>query len=184
MTTIVNDDRLEVIVIETQKLETPTGAKGEPGEKGDKGDKGDTGDKGDKGDQGNAGADGTHYVRTTVEKVSGNIVPNGRETSLVPMAVSYEVFKVQVSAAARVRLYDTTIHRDADILRPRGVDPTVGTDHGVMLDLALSTANSYTMSPTVVGTCFTGDINVPITIDNLGAATASITVIITWLRKE
>jgi hypothetical protein len=184
MTRIVNDDRLEVIVVETLKLETPTGAKGEPGEKGDTGDTGDKGDKGDKGDTGNTGAAGTHYVRSTVEKTTGSILSNGREVSTIPLALTYELYKVQVDKPCRIRLYDSSLHQTNDILRPRGTDPAVATDHGVMFDFAVMTAATYTMSPTVVASCFTGDINVPITIDNLGVAAATITVIMTWLRKE
>ena len=184
MTSIVNDDRLEIIVIENQKLETPTGATGPQGDPGDTGPIGPEGPEGPEGPQGDPGVDGTNYARLTSTVITESIPTNGRVEIFIPLAVSYEVYKIQTDKPARVRLYDTIPHRVADLLRPRGTDPVVGTDHGVMLDFALPTANTFTLSPVTVATCFTGDINVPMTVDNIGVTAAVITVIITYLRKE
>lgn len=193
MTSIVNDDRLEVIVIETEKLETPTGAKGEPGEPGAPGEKGDTGepgvkgDKGDKGDVGEQGETGTQapaYVRATAVKVTGMILNGAREITTVSLAVGYELYSVQLSAAARIRLYDTTAHQTADLGRVRGVDPDAKLDHGVMLDFALDLPGSRVLSPVVSGITFTGFADVPITVDNIGSTPSTISITFVYLRRE
>jgi hypothetical protein len=120
----------------------------------------------------------TQTYTTTVTLAAG-----AREVGVVPLSKSYVIKRVQLSAAARVRLYDTLAHRDADVLRPRGTDPDAGVDTGVMLDFALSGPGVFTLSPIPTAVILSGT-DAPITVDNIGASPAQITVTITYLPLE
>lgn len=122
-------------------------------------------------------------VRESVDYVTATLAAGAREFGTVAMGWTYELIRIEVDGPARVRLYDTTAHRDADAARERGTDPDPDTDHGVMLDFALEDADARTLSPVVTGVTLTG-VNVPITVDNLDAGSSSVSVTLTYLRTE
>jgi hypothetical protein len=124
-------------------------------------------------------------VRATATYTTGSLAAGAREVGIVAVAASYLLQRVQLSGTGRVRLYDTTGHRDADATRPPGTDPVSTADVGLMLDYAMQTAGTRTLSPMVTGASFeAAPTSVPITVDNLGGAAAALTVTLTFLRLE
>ena len=91
---------------------------------------------------------------------------------------------------ARVRLYNTTANRTADTSpdRPNSTPPVPGTQHGVLCDLYLDTADKYTwwMSPPALG--FNGDSpqvsTIYCAITNLDTSTQTITVTFTFVPEN
>ena len=125
-----------------------------------------------------------HVVRTTQTYTTASLAAAARETGTVVLAASYTVMAVQVSTAARVRLYATVADRTADLTRPRGEDPDPEVDHGVMFDLALGAAGTRISTPPAVCVLNETPPNVPLTIDNLDTVPRAVTVTITYLRTE
>lgn len=115
---------------------------------------------------------------------TASLAAGARQTGTVALAASYTVLMVEVSTAARVRLYATVADRTADLTRPRGTDPDDSVDHGVMFDLALGSAGSRISTPPAPGVLNELPPGVPITIDNLDSVSRAITVTITFLRTE
>ena len=128
---------------------------------------------------------GLTRVRSTATYTTASLVFQASEFGLIQLTVGYRLYAMTVSRLARVRLYDTVAHRDADVARAPGVRPL--DDHGLMFDyVAASVAQqNVTLSPVVDG--FDGQStptgNVPITVNNLGA-TGTVAVTLTFLRTE
>lgn len=98
-------------------------------------------------------------------------------TTLDLGATNARILRVTSNGAARLRLYASEAARDADAERDTETDPT--DDHGVWLDFALPSGDvDWIVSPAVdlanmddpLGT------TVPATIDNLGTASAVVTI--------
>lgn len=112
---------------------------------------------------------------------TGSLAASGEETGIVSLSSTWLMLQMQVNRPCRVRLYDTTAHRDADVARARGVDPVTSTNPGVMLDWGFQTAGTYTMTPPVPGTTVPASSAVPYTIDNLDSVTGVVTVTFTFV---
>ncbi len=102
---------------------------------------------------------------------SGSLDDMEYETGLVIMeAGALRFTTVTTDFAARVRVYETTAHRDADVARDLFTDPSG--DHGVVMDVVTSTMDlGITLDPQPEATYATA--NVPITVTNLSGATRS-----------
>lgn len=119
-------------------------------------------------------------TRTTATFTTASLAPNARSSGTITMAPGYRLYRLQTDRLARVRLYDTLVHREADVARAAGTDPTG--DHGLVLDYVTTSTATLTLSPLVDG--FADSAAVPITVDNLDNATGTITVTLTYLRTE
>lgn len=132
-----------------------------------------------------SGGGGGGATRTTATYTTTSLAPGAQEIGLINLAPGYRIYKVQLSRQARARLYDTTAHRTADLSRPKSTPIDEGSDHGLMLEVALETgALTRTLSPVVDGVNFeTGD-GVPITVDNLDSSSGTVTVTVTYVKSE
>lgn len=84
----------------------------------------------------------------------------------------------------RVRLYSTAALRDADVNRPYVMPMAPGTQHGMITDLYLNTADKLTwvMSPAAEGSNIDdGSGNIYFSITNLETTTKSLSVTFTAL---
>lgn len=107
---------------------------------------------------------------------------NGDGSGSVPLGAGWRVYSVETDRPARVRLYASEAHRDADIARPVGTDPTG--DHGLLLE-TVTTEGLLTvgLSPVVDGYTVDGTPTVHFHItapDELGPVETTIT----YLRTE
>lgn len=99
--------------------------------------------------------------------------------STISGPAGFRLLNIATSAPARVRVYVTVAQRDADVARPTGTDPAG--DHGCLLDFVTTTGDlAWSLSPVVDGVVTGGAI--PITITNLAAASAAITVTFDHVR--
>lgn len=71
----------------------------------------------------------------------------------IPIDLSFDVLQVSVDNACRVRLYSTAAAQAADQFRDNNTLPTAGTQHGIIFDLYLDTADKFNwlMSPVAPG---------------------------------
>jgi hypothetical protein len=121
---------------------------------------------------------------------TGVIVALGRETGTVTMDKAFIILRCVVNKAARVRLYNTSAHRDSDATRPNTIPPTPGTQHGVICDLYLDGTNEaldWWLSPCAWGA--NGDATqlttIYYTISNLDKTnSATITATISYVPLE
>ena len=123
---------------------------------------------------------------------SNTIASLAQATGFIIMVKSIQIISAMVDQPCRVRLYSTAAARNADLTRMTTTPPTPGTQHGVIMDLVLSTAAvgtfpaTWFLSPAAIGN---NDDNPPssniyYTVDNLTASTTNINVTITYLPNE
>ena len=130
------------------------------------------------------GGGGGLPLRQSVTYTTASLTTGAREVGTVTLGSAWRLFSVSTSRAARVRLYDTVTHRDADVNRSRTTSPDIATNHGVLLDMALpAAALALGCSPVVDGIVVGGGSAAPITIDNLGAA-GTVAVTFTFVKAE
>lgn len=138
--------------------------------------------------KGATGASGAALPRSTVVLTTASLTNNAVEAGTVALAKSFMLMRVQVSAACRVELYATTAHRDADASRPASTPPTLGSQHGVITDLVLDTADKFDwhMSPEATGSNLEAvpTSSIAYRVTNLSGGTATITVTFTIVNKE
>ncbi len=172
----------------------PTGATGPTGPTGPTGagtigPTGPTGSTGTTGPTGPTGPSGGSGTRATYAQTTGSLANGALENGSMPLAKTFLVLKVVVSAYARVSLYSTSAAAIADESRPFTTPPTAGTQHEVILDVQLDStygSTSLVMSPSATGE------NMDVTpvntiyynITNLSGSTAAITVTITAFPME
>jgi len=147
--------------------------------------------------QGTQGASGASS-RQTVTVTTASLANNATGNVLAFMAKSFSLPQVQVSAACRVRLYQTSAQRTIDASRAATSPPAAGTAHGVIFDavinvLALQASGLaqtfpaiWPCSPVAVGT--NGDTpasgNIYCAVQNLSGGTAALTVVFTFVPEE
>lgn len=121
-------------------------------------------------------------TRVTATYTTASLPAAARESGLfISNAQTIAVLHMQVSAYARVRLYDSTAHRDADAARALGVTPDTLTNVGCLTDMQLHAEDAdWTMTPAPIVGSFSGN-KIPITVDNLGSVATPITVTITYV---
>lgn len=126
------------------------------------------------------GATGS-YERTTSSFTTPFIADGAQEVGLLTLAPGWRGYKLQVTAACRVRVYGTAAHRTADLARPIGTDPPENS--GLMLEYVATAAGTYVLSPLADGFVELGS-DAPITIDNLSGVSTTIAVTLTYVRTE
>lgn len=62
--------------------------------------------------------------RSTASVTTTSLSPQATESGIVTMARAFTVLKITTDYPARVRLYDTVAHRDADVNRAVGIYPS------------------------------------------------------------
>lgn len=158
------------------------GAQGPQGIQGPAGPAGPTGATGPTGPTGATGPAGGIQTRSTAIETAVSLVANGQfsTTCAVLPGPGVRIFRVVTNRPARVRLYDTIAHRDADAARAPGTDPEG--NHGVMLDVVTTTELlDLTLSPAVDAHTA---LQIPITIDNLDLITGDTTLTFHYVRTE
>lgn len=77
----------------------------------------------------------------------------------------WRVLGIDTDRPARIRAYAGPAQRDADVTRPRGVDPTG--DHGLLLEFVTTATDlAWTLTPAVDG--WTPGGVIPVTVTSLG----------------
>jgi hypothetical protein len=117
---------------------------------------GPTGPAGPEGPEGPAGAPGELVVaplpRDDVELVTGVLAAGAEESTSIELGRSWHLLGIETDRPARVRLYPTAAHRDADAARPIDTDPDPETDHGVLAEFVTADALlALTCAPHVGG---------------------------------
>lgn len=96
----------------------------------------------------------------------------------------YILLKVQVSAAARVRIYSDTAARTSDASRAEGVTPSAG--HGLIYEIVTTGSTIRKVAPAVIG--YSDEtiptVNIPMAVTNKSGAPANISVTLTILQIE
>ena len=129
-------------------------------------------------------------VRTTALVSGGtlaSVATGATVTGFVTMAKSFMLQQVVSTFKVRVRLYSTAALRDADVSRGNSSQIALGTQHGMICDLYLDTADKLTwvMSPAAEGSNMDdGSGNIYFSITNLEATTKSLSVTFTHLTME
>lgn len=127
--------------------------------------------------------------RQTVTLVTGSLAPGQTENLTVALAKTFALSKIVSSDLARIRLYSTAAARTADASRPATISPTVGTQHGVILDLNMQNSPqdlTWILSPLAYGA---NDETVPSTaisyaITNNSVVTQALTITFTFTSEE
>lgn len=134
------------------------------------------------------GFPGNIAARGTTSLVTGTLGDTATETGTVILAKTFACAKVVASALCRIRLYSTSAARAADASRVATVQPTIGTQHGVILDLVLDTADKLTwvMSPLAYGAnCESSpSTSISYSVQNLSGSSAAITITFTFTSEE
>lgn len=105
-------------------------------------------------------------------------------TSVIGAFKSYAVLKIQVDAAAWVRVYTDNASRTADASRLETDDPAPGA--GVVVETITTGASTVLISPAVYGFNNENPVTdvIPIAVKNKSGGTATITVTLTLLQLE
>ncbi len=109
-------------------------------------------------------------------------------TTVIQIAKAFDVLGFGVSAPARIRLYKTAQTQAADSSRSLTQRIPLGTQHGIICDMQLQQPNelSWKNSPDFPGS--NGDSpqtpSVYLTVTNIGAAVAAISLTITYVSWE
>lgn len=131
----------------------------------------------------------TEVGGTTVgEAISGfattAIAPGVNQTGAASLSHDFSLVNVQVSTAARVRLYASAAARDADVGRPPSVQVTPGLSNQLISAHNLTGLTgvplNFPCSPAILGRSSDG--NVYWSVTNMGLTTVAITVTLTWLQ--
>lgn len=124
-------------------------------------------------------------TRVTVSVTTPSLAAGALWSGTIQMTRGYRLYNLLTSAPARVRLFSTSAAQTADAARSIGVTPTG--NHGVVMDATTTSGlTSYVLSPMVHGADMktTPDGVIPITVTNLGTATAAITVTLVYVDTE
>lgn len=123
--------------------------------------------------------------RVTVSVTTASIGAGLTWTGTVALKLGYRLYSLATDIPARVRLYTTPTAQTADLSRATGVTPTG--NHGVVLDATTaSTLLSYALTPQIEGADLkaTPDGLIPLTVTNLTAATATVTLTLVYVDTE
>jgi len=96
----------------------------------------------------------------------------------------YTILKIQVSHAARIRIYADTASRAADLNRPEGIAPSPAS--GLIHEMISTGSEIRKLSPGVIGYNDEPVVtdSIPISVTNKSGTIANITVTLTLLRLE
>ena len=155
------------------------GATGVPGATGSPG-----GATGATGLQGATGVTGL-VSRSTHLASTASLAAAASSDMTIAAFAGYNLYKIQVSNPAWVRLYTNQAARTADQSRSQGVDPTA--DVGIITEVITTTTNqTVTLSPAVLGFNDENPVtsNIAVRVTNTGTTSNIITVTLTLVRTE
>ena len=173
---------------------SPGGATGATGPLGTNGATGATGPTGPTGSPGGAtgatglqGATGVTGLvsRSTHLASTASLAAAASSDMTIAAFAGYNLYKIQVSNPAWVRLYTNQAARTADQSRSQGVDPTA--DVGIITEVITTTTNqTVTLSPAVLGFNDENPVtsNIAVRVTNTGTTSNIITVTLTLVRTE
>lgn len=114
-------------------------------------------------------------VRTTAGWRSDPLPAGATVQDTVVLSTAYTLYRLAVSAPARLRIYASADQQAADVNRPAATPPAG--DHGVLLDVSLTgTALSRTLTPALTAASLDepASVNIPITVTNLTGGQATL----------
>jgi hypothetical protein len=113
--------------------------------------------------------------------ITGSLTNGQSQSYDFGIARTFVVTSVIANQACRIRLYSTAAARTADASRPVTTRPIAGTQHGVIVDIVLTGAMTWNLSPLAPGA--NGDSPTAsvcyATITNLSGSTTTITITVT-----
>lgn len=119
---------------------------------------------------------------------TGTLAVNAIANGTVTMAKMFTLMHVQVSGAARVRLYINSAARTADSGRSNQTPPVPGTQAGIFADLYLDTSDKWQwqMTPAAIGYNWDATQSTTIywAVTNIGTVAANLTVTLTYVPME
>lgn len=127
-----------------------TGPEGPEGPAGPTGATGATGPAGPTGPQGEQGVPGGSLAVNVITITTASLDEDDVEVGTVELGRRSIVPFVELSDAARLRLYATEAQRDADLAREFGDTSIYGTDHGMGLGILWETGLARTLSPPAI----------------------------------
>jgi hypothetical protein len=162
-----------------------TGPAGPAGATGPAGPTGPTGPAGADGATGPTGPAGPLQARGTTTVTTSSLAAGAVDSSITcPLATTYRLLSIQTSRPARVRLYNTTAKRTADLSRPVGTDPV--SDTGVMLEFVTVDTAVHGLSPLTDGASMetVPGASIPMSVTNNDTVTGTVAVTFAWQRIE
>lgn len=122
--------------------------------------------------------------RSTAAQTTASIADNATDNISITGFKTYALMKVQLSAAAWIRLYTDSASRTSDASRSVGEDPTPGS--GVIAEVVTTGSETKTISPFVIGGNLDGTpVNtIYAAVTNLSGSTQTITATLTLLQLE
>lgn len=129
------------------------------------------------------GAGGFTPTRVTQSVTSASIADGATDNiEFGNLGVSYALYGIQTDKAAMVRVYNSDASRTADAGRIQGVDPVEG--EGVVTEFITSAANTFILTPAVMGWVATGANTIPVSVKNNSGTTGTVTVTLIGLKLE
>lgn len=110
-----------------------TGPAGPTGPQGPQGEQGETGPQGPPGEPGSGGG-GSAHTRETVAYTTASLTAGQGENATLTFAPSCTIMRVQAGEGWRVRVYNDSAKRTADVARATGVFPS-SVDPGLLLEV-------------------------------------------------
>lgn len=122
--------------------------------------------------------------RSTAAQTTASIADNATDNISITGFKTYALMKVQLSAAAWIRLYTDSASRTSDASRSVGEDPTPGS--GVIAEVVTTGSETKTISPFVIGGNLDGTPanTIYAAVTNLSGSTQTITATLTLLQLE
>ena len=122
-------------------------------------------------------------TRDEEEFTTGSLADGAYEEDVLAWHPSVRLYKIETDIPARVRVYASTAHRDADADRPVGTKPTG--DHGRLFEfVTIPTDLVWTLSPIVDMSSDVDDGQYGITVTNMSGSTDTVTVTFYYVRTE
>jgi hypothetical protein len=130
------------------------------------------------------GGGGSLPSRTTVTATTNSLAPNANSTATVTAFKGYSLYKMSVSTATWVRVYNSFQSMVADASRSASTDPLPTA--GVLAEVITSRSDTVSFSPGI--SCYNNDTSVNsktyLAIKNLSSSTTAINVTMTVLQTE
>ena len=143
------------------------------------------------GSEGYTGSAGSGYTgsngvntRSTIAGTSDVLTNRNTGTINITAFKGYNLYKIQTSAAAWVRIYATSAARTDDQYRLSNLDPA--SDAGVITEVITTMSQTITLTPAVLGFNDENPVTniIPISVTNYSGASTSITVTLTMVQTE
>jgi hypothetical protein len=131
----------------------------------------------------------TSPSRTNVSISGGSLnsmAAGATVTGTLTMAKSFLLLEVVCNYPTRIRLYSSAVAQTADLSRPYTIPINLGTQHGVICELVLSSGSlSWPLSPAAYGSNLdTGSATIYFTVTNMDIVSRSLSVAFTFLPME